>query len=133
MKRSQILETPYKLKDVCPTHKMKSPKDLLRRIQKRIELTEKKAVESSDENAKVTNKHGLNLVRKESIQSVTTREADNRQWISEFRNRYKCEHVRNESYDKTTDSWLTASYFMGQIALRIKYTNITNTKYYNKI
>ena len=118
--RPQILETPYKIQDVCPTRKFKTPEDTLRRIQKKIAFAERKTVLSSDSDKTAGSTKNKSL-SEETSSSSSKENVD--LWVHEFRKRYKAENFKN-GYPKT--EWFTASDIFRQVAY--VYSNEMTTK-----
>ena len=118
--RRQILETPYKIQDVCPTRKFKAPEDTLRRIQKKIAFAERKTALSSDNDKTAGSTKNKSL--SEETSPLSTKENVDL-WVHEFRKRYKAENFKN-GYSET--EWFTASDIFQQVAY--VYSNEMSTK-----
>jgi hypothetical protein len=109
--RRQILETPYKVQDVCPTRKFKAPEDTLRRIQKKIAFLERRAALSLDKGGTADSIQNENLRLSEEASPLSTKENDD-SWVDEFRKRYK-----TGNFEKNTGTqWHTASDIFRQVA-----------------
>ena len=115
--RPQILETPYKLQDVCPTKKLKAPEDTLRRIQKKIAFAEKKRASSLENNEAGSIQNG-NSSSGEQASPLPTRESDSHDWVDEFRKRYNTKNSGNGDFET---EWYMASDIFRQVA--IAYSN----------
>jgi hypothetical protein len=116
--RPQILETPYKLQDVCPTRKLKAPEDTLRRIQKKIAFAEKKAALSLENNETAGSIQNESLSLSEQVSPLSMREAtaDTNDWINEFRKRYKTENFGKKKNGDFEKEWYTVSDIFQQVA-----------------
>ena len=116
--RPQILETPYKLQDVCPTRKLKAPEDTLRRIQKKIAFAEKKAALSLENNETAGSIQNESLSLSEQVSPLPMREttADTNDWINEFRKRYKAENFGKKKNGDFEKEWYTVSDIFQQVA-----------------
>lgn len=111
--RPQILETPYRLQDVCPTRKLKATEDTLRRIQKKIAFAEKKRDSPSGNNEAVSIQRRLG--EQELSMSATEKAIDSREWVEKFRKTYSNVNVEGRSCDFTRE-WFTASDIFQQVA-----------------
>ena len=116
--RPQILETPYKLQDVCPTRKLKAPEDTLRRIQKKIAFAEKKAALSLENNETAGSIQNESLSLSEQVSPLPRREttADTNDWTNEFRKRYKTENFGKKKNGDFEKEWYTVSDIFQQVA-----------------
>ena len=116
--RPQILETPYKLQDVCPTRKLKAPEDTLRRIQKKIAFAEKKAALSLENNETAGSIQNESLSLSEQVSPLPRREttADTNDWTNEFRKRYKAENFGKKKNGDFEKEWYTVSDIFQQVA-----------------
>lgn len=112
--RPQILETPYKLQDICPTRKLRAPEDTLRRIQKKIAFTEKKRTLLALENNELARStHTVNpSFGQGSLLSMEESLQETHGWISEFRRKYKGSDLAKEFETE----WYSASDIFQQIA-----------------
>lgn len=113
--RRQILETPYKLQDICPTRKLKAPEDVLRRIQKKIAYAEKKRAQSLAENNEAHSLQNKTTSLRE-ISSLTLAESqgETREWIDQFRRRYKS--FGDNKNGGLQREWYTATDIFQQVA-----------------
>lgn len=113
--RRQILETPYKLQDICPTRKLKAPEDVLRRIQKNIAYAEKKRAQSLAENNEAHSLQNKTTSLRE-ISSLTLAESqgETREWIDQFRRRYKS--FGDNKNGGLQREWYTATDIFQQVA-----------------
>lgn len=119
--RRQILETPYKLQDICPTRKLKAPEDVLRRIQKKIAYAEKKRARSLAENNeahslqnKTTSLSKRHLRETSPLTLAESQEGETREWIDEFRRRYKS--FGDNKNGGLQREWYTATDIFQQVA-----------------
>ena len=113
--RRQILETPYKLQDICPTKKLKSPEDILRRIQKKIAHAEKKRALASLENNEADSvQNETTFSREASPLPLKDSQEDTQEWIDEFRKRYKV--FNREKNGGLQREWYTAADIFQQVA-----------------
>ena len=114
--RRQILETPYKLQDICPTRKLKAPEDVLRRIQKKIAYAEKKRAQSLAENneAHSLQNETTSLRKTSPLTLAESQEGETQEWIDEFRKRYK--FFGENKNGGLQREWYTASDIFQQVA-----------------
>lgn len=119
--RPQVLETPYKLQDICPTKKMKSPDDTLRRIQKKVALLQKQ-LESSGNELGITN--STQKTSRTNLLSLEKNINVDPCWIKEFQTRYdgswKKWYTQEENLDMFEKEWLTSADIFNRMALIFK-------------
>ena len=119
--RPQVLETPYKLQDICPTKKLKAPEDTLRRIQKKIAFAEKKALSLENDKQNSIQNEIVHSEKTSPLFSVKENAEDSHKWVNEFRKRYKAKTLSEEWNDALEMEWYTASDIFQQVA--ITYSN----------
>ena len=121
--RPQLLETPYKLQDVCPTRKLRAPEDTLRRIQKKIAFAEKNGTGPLEmmENKPVNSTENETLPFEKQVTVLPVRTADS-SWLYEFRKSYghkwkKLAKQREGGKGNFDAEWYTVSEMFHRIAL----------------